>query len=72
MKADKIRDLDDKELATQEREMKEQMFRLRFQMAVGQSDGVKKLRALRKDRARILTIRRERELKAAGESGGRS
>ncbi len=72
MKADKIRDLDDKELATQEREMKEQMFRLRFQMAVGQTDGMKKLRTLRKDRARILTIQRERELKAAGESGGRS
>ncbi len=38
------------------------MFRLRFQMEMGQTDGLKKLRAIRKDRARMLTILREREL----------
>jgi large subunit ribosomal protein L29 len=44
--------------------MDEQMFRLRFQMSMGQMDGLKKLRAMRKDRARMLTILRERELAA--------
>ena len=38
------------------------MFRLRFQMSMGQADGVKKLRSLRKERARMLTVLREREL----------
>lgn len=72
MKADKLRDLDDKELDTQARQMQEQMFRLRFQMAMGQTDGLKKLRAIRKDRARIRTIQRDRELKASAGNGGRS
>ena len=38
------------------------MFRLRFQMSMGQADGLKKLRTMKKDRARILTILRDREL----------
>ena len=53
MKAQKVRDLDDNELRNQLREMDEQMFRLRFQMSMGQMDGLKKVRAMRKDRARI-------------------
>jgi large subunit ribosomal protein L29 len=56
MKANKIRDLDTKELENQLRDMEEQFFHLRFQMGMGQMDGLKKYRALRKDRARILTI----------------
>jgi large subunit ribosomal protein L29 len=66
MKSQKVRDLDEKELRQQLREMDEQMFRLQFQMSIGQMDGLKKVRAMRKDRARINTILREREL-AAGE-----
>jgi large subunit ribosomal protein L29 len=65
MKAQKLRELDEKELKNQDREMTEQAFRLRFQMSMGQTDGVKKLRELRKDRARMMTILRERELAAA-------
>jgi large subunit ribosomal protein L29 len=65
MKADKIRELDDTELQNQEREMREQMFRLRFQMQMGQTDGLKKLRVLKKDRARILTTLRQRGLEKA-------
>ena len=42
------------------------MFRLRFQMWMGQTDGLKKLRQMRKDRARMLTMLREREIAAAG------
>jgi large subunit ribosomal protein L29 len=59
-----IRDLDDREIKQQLHEMDEQAFRLRFQMSMGQTDGLKKIRVMRKDRARLLTIQRERELAA--------
>jgi large subunit ribosomal protein L29 len=62
MKADKVRELDNTELNKNLQEAREQMFRLRFQMAMGQTDGLKKLRTLRKDRARMLTVLRDREL----------
>ncbi len=62
MKADKIRELDSDELRRQAVDIHEQNFRLRFQLSMGQSDGLKKLRSIRKDRARILTILRDREL----------
>ena len=65
MKAQKVRDLDEQELKNQLKEMDEQMFRLHFQMSMGQMDGLKKVRQMKKDRARIYTILREREL--AGE-----
>jgi large subunit ribosomal protein L29 len=64
MKGQKVRDLDQNELRQQLNEIDEQVFRLRFQMSVGQMDGLKKVRAMRKDRARIHTILRERELAA--------
>jgi large subunit ribosomal protein L29 len=67
MKAQKVRDLDNNELKQQLREMEEQMFRLKFQMSMGQTDGLKKMRTIRKDRARMLTVLRERELAAAQE-----
>jgi large subunit ribosomal protein L29 len=60
MKADKLRGLDDTELNRQLNEMNEQMFRLQFQMRMGQLEGLKKARVMRKDRARIQTILRER------------
>ena len=60
--ADKARGLDAAELTKQLREASEQMFRLRFQLSMGQADGLTKLRNLRKERARMLTIQREREL----------
>ena len=62
MRADKLRELDSTELTRQSKDIREQSFRLRFQMAMGQADGLKKLRAIRKDRARMLTILRDRAL----------
>ena len=62
MKAEKIRELDSNELRTQSNDIREQAFRLRFQMSMGQTDGLKKLRNIKKDRARMLTILRDREL----------
>jgi large subunit ribosomal protein L29 len=63
--AERARGLDTNELQKQIRDTKEQMFRLRFQMSMGQTDGLKKLRNIRKERARMLTVLRERELGTA-------
>jgi large subunit ribosomal protein L29 len=60
MKAEKIRGLESAELEKQLADMGETMFRLRFQMSLGQADGLKKYRETKKDRARILTVLRER------------
>ncbi|WP_321473652.1 50S ribosomal protein L29 [uncultured Paludibaculum sp.] len=68
MTAEKIRELDEKELAVKVKEMEEQLFRLKFQMSMGQMEGLKKYRELKKDRARIYTVQRQRQLKAAGEA----
>jgi large subunit ribosomal protein L29 len=62
MELDKIRNLGAHELKHEEQQASEQLFRLRFQMRLGQTEGVKKLRGLKKDVARIKTITREREL----------
>jgi len=56
MKADKIREIDSKDLATRLKNADEQIFRLKFQMAMGQMEGMKKYRELKKDRARMLTV----------------
>jgi len=61
MVADELRQKSAAELAVQEKEMREQLFRLRFQLAAGQMESVKKLRELRRDIARLLTVRREKE-----------
>jgi large subunit ribosomal protein L29 len=68
MRSQKIRDLDSPELQHQLREMDEQLFRLKLQMSMGQMEGLKKVRGIKKTRARIFTILREREIEtAAGE-----
>ena len=57
-----MRDLDSAELKNQLQESEEQLFRLRFQLGMGQTEGLKKYRELRRDRARMLGTLREREL----------
>src|SRR5208283_4446111 len=66
MELAKIRNLSDDELRHQDRTSSEQLFRLRFQVSLGQNDGVKKLRQLRKEIAQIKTVARERELGVRG------
>jgi large subunit ribosomal protein L29 len=66
MELAKIRSLSDEELAHHEKTSAEQLFRLRFQVSLGQNDGVKKLRLLRREIAQIKTVARERELAQAG------
>ena len=60
MDAEKIRNLTEEELQHQEREMSDELFKLKFQLNMGQTESLKKLRGLRKDIARIKTIARER------------
>ena len=62
MKASKVREMDGVELGNQVRDAEEQLFRLKMQIKMGQSEGLKKYRVLRKDRARMLTVLREREV----------
>jgi large subunit ribosomal protein L29 len=64
MKAEKVRDLSDVELKHQERELADQLFKLKFQMNMGQTESLKKIRGLRRDIARVKTILREQELGA--------
>ncbi|HLJ29162.1 MAG TPA: 50S ribosomal protein L29 [Candidatus Angelobacter sp.] len=71
MDAEKIRNLTDAELRHQERELNDQLFRLKFQLKMGQTESLKKIRGLRKDVARVKTIMREKEL-AASANGGTS
>jgi len=60
---EKMRDLGMPELEARERDLAEQIFRLRFQLATGQAEAVTKLRSARKDQARVKTLLRERELR---------
>jgi large subunit ribosomal protein L29 len=62
MKPEKIRNLTDAELRQQERELNDQLFRLKFQLNMGQTESLKKIRGLRKDIARVKTIARQRQL----------
>ena len=57
-----LRELDPEELVTRLKEAKEELFNLRFQSATGQLDSHGRLRAVRRNIARIYTIMREREL----------
>ena len=60
---EKLRDQDTAELGERQRELAEQVFRLRFQLSTGQAEAVTKLRLARKDLARVKTLLRERELR---------
>ena len=60
MKAEKIRNFTDEELNHQERELADQLFKLKFQLNMGQTESLKKIRGLRKDIARVKTIIGER------------
>ena len=67
MKVDKIRNLTEDELAHQERDLADQLFKLKFQLNMGQTESLKKIRGLRKDIARVKTIMGERKRSAATE-----
>jgi large subunit ribosomal protein L29 len=65
MKKDKLRGLDPAEMRKKLEEIDEQSFRVKFQLSMGQTEGIKRLRENRKERARLLTYLRENELRSA-------
>ncbi len=62
MKAAKVREMGIDELKTQEKELQEQLFRLRVQKSIGQLDNAVKLREIRRDVARVKTVLREKQV----------
>lgn len=66
MKASKLRDMSQEDLATEENDLRTQLFRLRFQAATGQLESAPRLRNVRRDIARIKTVLREMELTEKG------
>jgi len=67
MNVDKIRNLTDAELSHQERDLADQLFKLKFQLNMGQTESLKKIRGLRRDIARVKTILGERKRSVATE-----
>ncbi len=62
---EKIREAGRDELQAQQKELTEQIFRLRFQLTTGQAEALKRLRETKKDLARVKTLLRAQELSAA-------
>lgn len=61
MKASKMRDMSKDDLILEDSELRKQLLKLRFQAAVGQLESAPKMRAIRRDIARIATVLKERE-----------
>ena len=63
MKAAEIREMSHEELAAKLKDLKAELFNLRFQLAINQLDNPMRINAVKKDIARVKTIIRENELK---------
>jgi large subunit ribosomal protein L29 len=66
MKASKMRDMSKEDLLVEEVELRKQIFKLRFQAATGQLQNASKIKGVRRDVARILTILQEMETARQG------
>jgi len=71
MKAEKIREMSAEELQSKERELQEQLFKLRFQKSIGQLDNALKIRETRRDIARVKTVLRQKRAQAQPAAAGR-
>ena len=65
MKPEKVREMSSEELTAKERELSEQLFKLRFQKSIGQLDNALKIRETRRDIARVKTVLRQKRAQAA-------
>jgi large subunit ribosomal protein L29 len=65
MEIDKIRNMSDDELKSEEAKAAEQLFRIRFAKSLGKQEGIGKIRTLKLDIARFKTIAKERTLATA-------
>ena len=61
-RAEEIRDLTDEELLKKERDTREELFNIKIQVATQQNTNVARVKQLRREMARILTIKKEKEL----------
>jgi len=61
MKASQLREMSRDDLVAEESALRQQLFRLRFQTATGQLESASKVRSVRRDIARILTVLKELE-----------
>ena len=68
MEVDKIRNRTDIELSHLQRELSDQLFKMKFQLKMGQTESLKKIRELKKDIARVNTVMRQKQI-AAGNGG---
>jgi large subunit ribosomal protein L29 len=66
MKSQQVREMSEDELRHKERELQEQIFKLRFQKSIGQLDNGMKMREIRRDIARVKTVLRQKESRASG------
>ena len=62
MKAEAVREMSIEDLRGKERELSEQLFRLRFQQSIGQLDNALTLRLTRRDIARVKTVIRQKQV----------
>lgn len=69
MKPKELRDLGPAELLAKLKGLKEELFRLRFQMATAQLENPMRIRQVKKDIARVHTVLREYELKQSAKQG---
>ena len=65
MKADKVREMSVTDLVAREKELEDQLMKLRFQKAIGQLESGLKVRATRRERARVKTILKEKQAASA-------
>jgi len=70
MKGPKFHEMSEAELEVEARDMESQVWKLRFQAATGQTEGLRKLRSLKRNIARVRTILREREMLAESQAEG--
>ena len=71
MKKDKLSALDPAEMKAKLTEIEDQNFQLRFRMSMGQTEGLRKIREMRKDKARLLTYLRAKELQGSAVRGAK-
>ncbi|MCL5985320.1 MAG: 50S ribosomal protein L29 [Actinobacteria bacterium] len=67
MKVDELKELTDEELSQKLLEAKRNLFNLRFQLATGQLDNFARIKAAKKDIARVYTVKKQKELSAGNQ-----
>ena len=70
--AAELRELPDDELAQKLAEEREELFNLRFQIVTGQLDNPRRIKEVKREIARVLTVMREREMAASAEASGQT